>query len=66
MQHPCPTLVIWGDRDRVLPAHHLDAARRIVPHAKTHLFTGIGHMPQIECPDEFADVVLDFLAGSGA
>jgi pimeloyl-ACP methyl ester carboxylesterase len=66
MQHPCPTLVIWGDRDRVLPAHHLDAARRIVPHAKTHLFTGIGHMPQIECPDEFADVVLDFLAGCGA
>lgn len=60
-QHPRPTLIIWGDRDRVLPAHHLDAAGRIMPHAKTHLFTGIGHMPQIECPDEFAEVVLNFL-----
>ena len=57
-----PTLIIWGDRDRVLPAHQLDAARRIMPHAKTHLFTGVGHMPQIERPDEFADVVLGFLA----
>jgi pimeloyl-ACP methyl ester carboxylesterase len=62
-QHPRPTLIIWGDRDRVLPAHHLRAAQRLMPHAKTHLFTGIGHMPQIECPDEFAEVVLDFLAG---
>jgi pimeloyl-ACP methyl ester carboxylesterase len=66
MQHLRPTLIIWGDRDRVLPAHHLNAARRMMPHAKTHLFTGIGHMPQIECPDEFADVVLNFFAGCGA
>ncbi|MET7655027.1 MULTISPECIES: alpha/beta fold hydrolase [unclassified Streptomyces] len=61
-QNPRPTLVIWGDRDRVLPARHLDAARRLLPHAATQLFTGIGHMPQIECPDAFADRVLAFLA----
>jgi pimeloyl-ACP methyl ester carboxylesterase len=60
VQHPRPTLVIWGDRDRVLPAHHLETAQRLMPHAKTHLFSGIGHMPQIECPDEFADLVLEF------
>jgi pimeloyl-ACP methyl ester carboxylesterase len=65
-QHPRPTLIIWGDRDRVLPAHHLDNARRLIPHAKTHLLSGIGHMPQIECPDEFADLVLDFFAGCSA
>jgi pimeloyl-ACP methyl ester carboxylesterase len=61
-QYPRPTLIIWGDRDRVLPAHHLKTAQRLMPHAKTHLFDGVGHMPQIECPDEFADLVLDFLA----
>jgi pimeloyl-ACP methyl ester carboxylesterase len=48
----------WGDRDRVLPARHLEAARRLIPHADTHLFTGIGHMPQIECPAEFSALVL--------
>ncbi|KUM68118.1 alpha/beta fold hydrolase [Streptomyces griseorubiginosus] len=61
-ENPRPTLIIWGDRDRVLPARHLDSARRLLPHAETHLFTGIGHMPQIECPDAFADRVLAFLA----
>ena len=61
-QHPRPTLIIWGDRDRVLPAHHLETAQRLMPHAKTHLFDGVGHMPQIECPDEFADLVLAFFA----
>ncbi|MFJ8024586.1 alpha/beta fold hydrolase [Streptomyces sp. NPDC096311] len=60
-KHPRPTLIIWGDRDRVLPARHLDSARRLLPHAETHLLTGIGHMPQIECPDEFAARVLTFL-----
>ncbi|MFG2953605.1 alpha/beta fold hydrolase [Streptomyces sp. NPDC048291] len=59
--HPRPTLIVWGDRDRVLPARHLDSARHLLPHAETHLFTGIGHMPQIECPDEFAARVLTFL-----
>ncbi|MET8778618.1 alpha/beta fold hydrolase [Nocardia sp. NPDC004654] len=60
--HPRPTMIVWGDRDRILPAHHLTAARRLIPHAETFLFEGIGHMPQIECPDEFAALVLDFLA----
>ncbi|GAA3524830.1 alpha/beta fold hydrolase [Aeromicrobium panaciterrae] len=57
-----PILVLWGDRDRILPARHLDEARRVLPHATTHLFTGVGHMPQIECPDEFASLVLEFLS----
>ncbi|MFD8001694.1 alpha/beta fold hydrolase [Streptomyces mirabilis] len=61
-KHPRPTLIIWGDRDRVLPVRHLDFARRLLPHAETHLLPGIGHMPQIECPDEFATRVLTFLA----
>lgn len=59
--HPRPTLVIWGDRDRILPAAHLDAARRQFPGAQVHLFAGTGHMPQIERPDEFADLVTAFV-----
>lgn len=59
--HPRPTMVMWGDQDKVLPAHHLEEARRVLPHAETHLLPGIGHMPQIESPDEFAALVLPFL-----
>ena len=59
--HPRPAMVICGDQDKVLPAHHLEEARRVLPHAETHLLPGIGHMPQIECPNEFAALVLPFL-----
>jgi len=64
--HPRPTLVMWGDQDKVLPAHHIEEAKRVFPHAETHLLPGIGHMPQIECPDDFARLVLPFLASADA
>jgi pimeloyl-ACP methyl ester carboxylesterase len=53
-----PTLIVWGERDLILPATHLAAARAALPHAQSHLFAGTGHMPQIERPDEFAALVL--------
>ena len=60
-RHPKPTLLMWGERDRILPATHLAAARAAFPDARWHLFPGIGHMPQIECPTEFAKVVRPLL-----
>lgn len=59
--HPRPTLLIWGDRDRILPAAHLGAAQRQFPDAQVHLFTATGHMPQIERADEFADLITAFV-----
>jgi pimeloyl-ACP methyl ester carboxylesterase len=57
-----PTLIVWGERDLILPAAHLAAARTLLPHAETHLFPGTGHMPQIERADEFAALARRFLA----
>jgi pimeloyl-ACP methyl ester carboxylesterase len=59
-----PTLVVWGDRDLILPATHLAAARTLLPHAETHLFPDTGHMPQIERADEFAELARRFLAAA--
>jgi pimeloyl-ACP methyl ester carboxylesterase len=56
-----PVLVLWGDRDRILPPAGLDAARRAFPGAQSHVFAGTGHMAQIERPDEFATLVSGFL-----
>lgn len=56
-----PTLVVWGDEDRVLPASHLDHARTVFPHAEFHLFERCGHMPQIEREEEFDALVRDFV-----
>lgn len=57
-----PTLLVWGERDRILPVAHLAAARAALPRAQWHLFPAIGHMPQIECPAEFNALVRPLLA----
>lgn len=61
-RHGKPTLVVWGDRDHILPASHLAAARTAFPDAQWHLFERTGHMPQIERPAEFAQLVRPLLA----
>lgn len=63
-RHPRPTLVMWGAKDRVLPPKHLDAVPHLIPHAITHTFPEVGHMPQIERPSAYLDVVRDFLASA--
>ncbi|MGQ0844055.1 MAG: alpha/beta fold hydrolase [Sporichthyaceae bacterium] len=60
--HRHPMLIVWGDRDRILPPHHFEAARTAFPHAKSHLFRTTGHLPQVERPDAFANLVREFLA----
>ncbi|MBC7723261.1 MAG: alpha/beta fold hydrolase [Burkholderiaceae bacterium] len=59
--HRIPTLLIWGENDLVLPAAHLAAAKAVFPEARSHLFAATGHMPQLERPDEFLEVVGEFL-----
>jgi 2-hydroxymuconate-semialdehyde hydrolase len=60
--HEKPMLLVWGERDLILPSRHLAAARAAFPHARSHLFADTGHMPQIERPSEFADLVRPMLA----
>jgi pimeloyl-ACP methyl ester carboxylesterase len=55
-----PMLIIWGDKDQILPASQFDAARRKFPVAKHHMYPETGHMPQIERPKEFAELVREF------
>ena len=61
-EHPRPTMVVWGERDLILPSTHLTAAQAALPHAQSHLFADTGHMPQLERPAEFAALVRPMLA----
>lgn len=57
-----PTLVLWGDQDRLI---HVSAARvwaAGLPRAKLVIREGIGHMPSVEQPAESAAIYRDFLA----
>ncbi|WFE40436.1 alpha/beta fold hydrolase [Micromonospora sp. WMMD998] len=55
-----PTLLVWGDRDVILPAAHLAYARTRLPGARAHLFRDTGHMPQIERTTEVEALLRDF------
>lgn len=59
---PAPTLVLWGDQDRLI---HVSAARvwaAGLPKATLVIRQGIGHMPMVEQPAETAAIYRDFLA----
>lgn len=56
-----PTLIIWGDRDRLVPPTQAKIGQRLLPHAHVHIFPGCGHCPQLECAAEFNQLVLEFL-----
>jgi pimeloyl-ACP methyl ester carboxylesterase len=61
---PIPTLIIWGSRDRMIPAWHAINAQRSIPGCRVELFEGAGHFPHLDEPDRFADLVRDFIATS--
>src|SRR5512139_1008134 len=56
-----PTLIVWGDRDELLP---VEAARRFdadLPHSELRIYEGIGHMPQHEAPERLVTDIRAFL-----
>lgn len=56
-----PTLLIWGDTDRMFPLEHAKAFQQAIPGAKLVVIPQCGHVPQIEKPDEFVAALEDFL-----
>jgi pimeloyl-ACP methyl ester carboxylesterase len=60
-----PTLVVHGEKDRVVP---LIASRRLVeirPDWELHVFPGLGHVPMMEDPPGFLEVVRRWIATRG-
>jgi pimeloyl-ACP methyl ester carboxylesterase len=56
-----PTLLVWGRHDHIFPARYAQAASQQIPGARLVVFEDSGHTPQIEEPDRFNQVVLEFL-----
>jgi 2-hydroxy-6-oxonona-2,4-dienedioate hydrolase len=55
-----PTLCIWGEHDQMIPFQY-SAAYAGIPGCTTKVMKGCGHTPPIENPEEFTQIVLDFL-----
>ena len=56
-----PTLIIWGDKDRMVPPEYGEMFRSGIRDAKVATLGGCGHMPHLENPQEFVSEVSRFL-----
>jgi len=56
-----PTLIIWGDRDYLLPVQQAHAAAESLPHGQLSVFPDCGHLPHVEHPGRFATVLSTWL-----
>ena len=57
-----PTLCIVGSQDQATPPERVQATAASIPNAKLFVIEGVGHLPCVEAPQEFARAVLDFIS----
>jgi pimeloyl-ACP methyl ester carboxylesterase len=57
----CPTLIVWGDRDRVITARDADRFAELIPGSRKVVFEDTGHMAMLERPAAFNALLQDFL-----
>jgi pimeloyl-ACP methyl ester carboxylesterase len=59
----CPALVVWGEKDSMVPRIHGETYARLIPRAgELKIIPGAGHSALVEKPDVTAKMILDFLA----
>ena len=56
-----PTLLVWGERDSIIPVAHGAAAHEAMPGSRFVIFPEAGHMPHDDDPERFAEVLTTFI-----
>src|SRR5215475_10361806 len=60
----CPTLLIWGRHDKLIPLAHGQYYAEHIPGAKLEVFEKCGHMLPYEKTDDFVRLVTQFVGTS--
>jgi pimeloyl-ACP methyl ester carboxylesterase len=56
-----PTLIIWGEKDRIIPVEHAHAAHAAIPGSWLEIIEGVGHYSHCEAPDRFVTALTEFV-----
>lgn len=59
----CPTRLLWGREDRLIPPAHGEAYARLIPGATLRVLERCGHMLPWECPEVFVEEAVAALSG---
>jgi len=62
----CPTLLVWGREDVLVPVADADEFERLIPDAHRVILDETGHVPMLERPETFNRCLMDFLAEDAA
>lgn len=57
----CPTLIVWGDRDRVITVRDAERFAQLIPGSRKVVFADTGHMAMLERPAAFNALLAEFL-----
>jgi pimeloyl-ACP methyl ester carboxylesterase len=58
----CPTLLVWGDDDRLVPPSYGKAYQAAIPKSEFKLVPKCGHLPMFEREAEFVETIANFCA----
>jgi len=58
----CPTLVLWGEDDRVIPVRDADRFAALIPDVRVEIWPDTGHVAMLERPEAFNALLEAFLA----
>jgi pimeloyl-ACP methyl ester carboxylesterase len=58
----CPTLLLWGDHDQLVPPAYGEAYQKCIPGAELKLIKDCGHLPMFEKEAEFVEAITTFCA----
>jgi pimeloyl-ACP methyl ester carboxylesterase len=61
-----PTLIVWGERDRMIPVEHAIATHEAMASSELAIFERVGHFPHAEEPERFVETLAAFIDTTAA
>jgi pimeloyl-ACP methyl ester carboxylesterase len=58
----CPTLIVWGDHDRVITVRDASVFAELIPNSRKVVFEDTGHVAMLERPGAFNELLMDFVS----
>jgi pimeloyl-ACP methyl ester carboxylesterase len=60
-----PTLIVWGDSDMLVPVQDAHEFERLIPQSRTIILEDTGHVPMLERPVKFNELLEELIEGRG-
>ena len=60
-----PTLILWGEHDMLVPVQDAQEYERLIPQSRTVILDDTGHVPMIERPAKFNELLEELIEGRG-